>query len=110
VIGDIPAEVFSSVVENLIRNASDKRLHEPALEMRIELMGSAGGVDLLASDNGSPIPEEIANGLLTTPTTPKNGYGIGLYQAAQYAKLAGYRLALVENRAGSVCFRLAPIG
>lgn len=109
VTGDIPAEVFSSVVENLIRNASNKRLHEPALKMRIELVGSAGDVDLLASDDGSPIAEEIATGLLTAPTTPKNGFGIGLYQAAQYAKSAGYRLALAENRAGSVCFRLAPI-
>lgn len=108
--GNIPAEVFSSVVENLIRNSSDKRLHEPALKMRIELMGSDSGVELLASDNGSPIPDEIANGLLTAPTTPKNGFGIGLYQAAQYAEVAGYRLTLAENRAGSVCFRLAPRG
>jgi hypothetical protein len=109
VTGNIPGEVFSCVVENLIRNASDKRLREPALQLRIELGGNDEGVELRASDNGSPIAEEIANGLLAAPATQKHGFGIGLYQAAQYAKLAGYRLTLAENVAGNVSFRLAPV-
>ncbi|MBI5860565.1 MAG: sensor histidine kinase [Rhodocyclales bacterium] len=109
VSGDIPAEVFSNVVENLIRNASDKRLREPALKMRLELIDSNGPIELLAYDDGSPIAEEVSAGLLAAPVKPKNGLGIGLYQAAHYAELAGYRLTLAENRAGCVCFRLASI-
>jgi hypothetical protein len=33
-----------------------------------------------------------------------------LYNAARYAQAAGYRLEVVENRAGRVCFRLAQAG
>jgi sensor histidine kinase regulating citrate/malate metabolism len=50
--------------------------------------------------------EDIASSLFVGPVSSESGYGIGLYHAARYAEAAGYRLNLIENRAGRVCFRL----
>jgi hypothetical protein len=44
--------------------------------------------------------------LFLGPVSSESGYGIGLYQAARHAQVAGYCLELAENRAGRVCFRL----
>ncbi len=105
----IPAEAFSGVADNLIRNASEKRLREPALRLRIKLEERGGRVELLACDDGSPMPEDVAKRLMSGPVPSANGLGIGLYQAARHAESCGYRLALEENRQGRVCFRLAPV-
>jgi signal transduction histidine kinase len=104
----LPAEVFSGVADNLIRNAVEKRLREPGLRLQIELRSRDGGYELRVCDNGSAIPADIASKLFVGPVSSESGYGIGLYHAARYAQAAGYRLALAENRAGKVCFRLAP--
>jgi hypothetical protein len=49
----------------------------------------------------------IAGKLLSAPVPSQNGLGVGLYHAARQAEQLGYRLELSDNRAGSVCFRLA---
>ena len=108
--GDLPAEVFSGVVENLIRNASEKHLHEPDLWVQVELKADLAGFELLVCDNGSAMAEHIASSLFLGPVSSESGYGIGLYHAARYAQAAGYRMEVVENRAGRVCFRLAQGG
>ena len=108
VAGEIPVEVFSGVADNLIRNAVEKRKREPSLCLQVELQPNNGGFELIACDNGSAMAEAIASGLLVGPVASENGFGIGLYHAARYAQAAGYRLELAENRAGRVCFRLAP--
>jgi hypothetical protein len=54
--------------------------------------------------------DSVASGLFLGPVSSESGFGIGLYHAARYAQAAGYRLELVENRAGRVCFRLAQGG
>ena len=109
-VGDLPAEVFSGVADNLIRNAAEKRLREPALHLRIELLSTQAGPELIVCDNGSALPEELASKLFVGPVPSETGYGIGLYHAARHAQTAGYRLELAANRAGRVCFRLAPEG
>lgn len=106
--GELPAEVFSGVIENLIRNATEKRLREPCLRLEIELVAGNGGFEMTACDNGSAIAEAVASGLFVGPVSSESGYGVGLYHAARYAQGAGYRLQLTENRVGRVCFRLAP--
>jgi len=106
--GEVPAEVFSGVADNLIRNAAEKRLSEPGLLLQLELMGNDAGFELSAVDNGSAIDEATASSLFVGPVPSESGFGIGLYQAARYAQATGYRLELAENRAGRVCFRLAP--
>jgi signal transduction histidine kinase len=105
--GELPAELFSGVVENLIRNVAEKHLREPEISAQVELLRDGGGFELIVCDNGSTMAEEVAASLFQGPVSSESGYGIGLYNAARYAHAAGYRLALIENRAGRVCFRLA---
>ncbi len=108
--GELPGEVFSGVADNLIRNAAEKHLGEPSLRVKMRLAQTADGFDLMVCDNGSAIPDSIASSLFLSPVSSESGYGIGLYQAARYAKAAGYRLELAENRIGRVCFRLVKAG
>jgi signal transduction histidine kinase len=106
--GELPAEVFSGVVDNLISNAAAKHLREPGLCVQVELKDSDAGFELLICDNGSAVADDVAPSLFTGPVSSAVGYGIGLYHAARYAQAAGYELSLAENRSGRVCFRLAP--
>jgi hypothetical protein len=108
ITGDLPAEVFSGVADNLIRNAAEKHLREPSLRVQVELLRTEAGYELDICDNGSAVADELASGLFLGPVSSESGYGIGLYNAARYAEAAGYRLELAENRPGRVCFRLAP--
>ncbi|MCF8178307.1 MAG: sensor histidine kinase [Sulfuritalea sp.] len=110
IVGFLPVEVFSGVADNLIRNAAEKHLREPALRMHIELVSGAAGFELVVCDTGSAMPGEIVTKLFAGPVSSESGFGIGLYHAARYARAAGYFLELAENRMGHVCFRLAPDG
>lgn len=105
--GELPAEVFSGVAENLIRNAAEKHLREPDIRVRIELGRNDGGFELVFCDDGSTISDAVVSSLFLGPVSSESGYGIGLYHAARYAEAADYRLELAENRVGRVCFRLA---
>ncbi|KAF0164055.1 MAG: ATPase domain-containing protein [Rhodocyclaceae bacterium] len=107
IAGDLPAEVFSGVADNLIRNAAEKHLREPALRVQLELVRNDAGFELIVCDDGSAMAEGIVSRLFVGPVSSDTGYGIGLYHAARYAQAAGYRLELGENRTGRVCFRLA---
>jgi hypothetical protein len=107
-VGELPAEVFSGVADNLIRNITEKRLREPDLCVRVELKRGDAGYELIISDNGSAIAESMASKLFAGPVPSESGYGIGLYHAARHAEAVGYRVELVENRPGRICFRLAP--
>jgi signal transduction histidine kinase len=106
--GNLPAEVFSGVIDNLINNAAEKRLREPEIRLHVELKSSDAGFELQVCDDGAPMADEIASGLFAGPVASAGGFGIGLYHAARYAQAAGYQLSLAENRSGRVCFRLAP--
>lgn len=108
--GRLPAEVFSGVADNLIHNAAEKHLREPGLSLQLELMTRDEDFELLVCDNGSAVAHDIAASLFLGPVSSASGYGIGLYHAARYARAAGYRLELVENRTGRVCFRLGRAG
>ena len=44
--------------------------------------------------------------LFETPVSSRTGLGVGLYHAAKQAMDAGYRLTLVANEPGIVCFAL----
>jgi len=101
----LPRTLFDSVADNLLRNAIAKRAVDPAVGVRVSLDG-AGGLALRVCDTGSAVPEEIAASLMRAPVTSRGGLGIGLYQAARQAELAGFSLALESNRDGEVCFAL----
>ena len=101
----LPRTLFDSVADNLLRNAIAKRAVDPAVGVRVSL-DCAGGLALRVCDTGSAVPGEIASSLMRAPVSSRGGLGIGLYQAARQAELAGFRLALESNRDGEVCFAL----
>jgi hypothetical protein len=104
----IPVDLFDSVAENLLENARSKRLSEPTLHILVRLETSDGGARLRISDDGSPIDTAIARNLFKSPVASRNGLGIGLYQAARYARERGYELILTANAAEDVAFELKP--
>ena len=104
----IPVILFDSIVDNLIDNARSKRLREPEMKVIISLHSEP--LRLSICDNGSAIPDEVANRLLRTVVESEDGLGVGLFQVARWAEQSGYRLLLKENRKGGVCFELTESG
>ena len=101
---NIPAALFDCIIDNLIDNVMKKRQSDPDVAISVEIQSEP--VSLTVCDNGDPIPEKIAANLLRGVVASENGLGIGLYQAARWAEQLGYRLALISNRGGNVCFEL----
>jgi len=101
---NIPAALFDCVIDNLIDNALRKRQSEPGVTISVEIQPEP--LCLTVCDSGAPIPENIAANLLRGGVFSESGLGIGLYQAARWAEQLGYRLTLVSNHAGEVCFEL----
>lgn len=102
----LPGSLYDSVAENLLQNALAKRLRQPELTIKVRF---AEGV-LTVSDDGEPLPPDLAASILREPVNSEDGLGIGLYHAARQAAAAGYQLDLVENQQGSVAFRLSVAG
>ncbi len=104
----IPEDLFDNVSENLIQNALMKRKREPSLQIDVSLqIDDKHNLKLTVGDDGSMIPKEIYQNLLTKPVTSKDGFGIGLYQAVKQLANTGYRLSILKNSPGQVCFQLA---
>lgn len=102
----IPAELFDSVIENLLENIREKMLIEAGLSINISLYSDSGNMQLLIADNGSKISAEKAETLLKEPIQSDNGLGIGLFQASRHAESLGFSLELITNKNGKVCFEL----
>ncbi|GAB1234186.1 ATP-binding protein [Ferrigenium sp. UT5] len=100
----IPAELFDCVADNLIENASNKRLREAGIRITVRLDTEAQTFSV--SDSGSAIPAQQAHALLHTVVPSEDGLGVGLYQAARLALQLGWQLYLAENRPGKVRFEL----
>jgi len=101
----LPSELFDSVADNLIENALGKASDTDAFQVRVTF-APAGGGTLTVCDNGAAVPKAIAAQLFETPVSSRTGLGVGLYHAAKQAMDAGYRLTLVANEPGIVCFAL----
>lgn len=106
---NIPEELFDNVVENLMENALNKRNRESELEIRVTLETTENQVSLTVCDNGSSVSPEIEKQLLNQPVPSRDGFGIGLYQAAKQTIHTGYRLHITHNQTGQVCFELASV-
>lgn len=102
---EIDVDVLDSVVDNLLQNALNKAKREQNIRISVALMPSSHFC-LEVTDTGSAIPAEIAGKLFKSNISSSNGLGVGLYHAAQQAKLAGYELSLTDNENGEVRFRL----
>lgn len=101
----IPVELFDSVAENLLQNALSKRRLQPGLSITARLDWD-GTATLSVCDDGEPVPEALAGRLFAAPVASANGLGVGLYQAGRLAGARGYRLRLISNATGRVCFDL----
>jgi signal transduction histidine kinase len=101
---NIPAPLFDCIIDNLIDNVVKKRQLDPDITISVEIQPEP--VRLTVCDDGDPIPETISTNLLRGVVASENGLGIGLYQAARWADQLGYRLSLISNKGGKVCFEL----
>ncbi len=103
---EIPADLFDSVIDNLLENIASKKQLETGISADIEILADAGRVRIRVRDSGSAIPENKAMRLFGGAIDSENGLGIGIYQASRQAGLSGYTLNLTDNRDGQVCFQL----
>lgn len=103
----IPEELFSSVVENLLENAIQKRQVDPDVLITVTLIIESNSIALTVTDTGHAVVEKIIKSILKEQVASDNGHGIGLYQAARQAESEGYILRLTENRDGNVSFMLS---
>lgn len=106
VTGELPADLFDSVIENLVQNALAKRQRESGLEITVRLCVGAQ-IAVQVCDNGSALPTELAEALFRAPVASEDGLGIGLYHAARQADAEGYQLQLERNDPGAVEFSLS---
>ncbi|MDP2762365.1 MAG: sensor histidine kinase [Sideroxyarcus sp.] len=104
----IPAELFDCVADNLIENAANKRLREAGIRISVGLAADAQTFSV--NDSGSAIPAQRANTLLHTIVRSEDGFGVGLYQAAHWARQLGWQLHLAANQPGEVRFELKRAG
>ena len=100
----IPAALFDCVVDNLLDNALRKRQFQPDIAIFVEIHSEP--FSLKVCDSGEPVLEAVTANLLRGVAASENGLGIGLYQAARWAEQLGFRLGLIENQTGKVCFEL----
>jgi hypothetical protein len=98
----LPGALYTTVAENLVANALQKRQGEPGIHIVLRL----GGERLSVEDSGSAIAANLKDDLLQAPVPSANGLGVGLYQSALLARGTGYRLGLDENIDGCVRFTL----
>ncbi len=105
---EIPVNLFDTVLENCLENCRKKQSREPNMQISIVLT-IAENVALTITDNGSAIPSAAVESLFHAPLANSRGggLGIGLYQAFNQARQAGYVLTLAKNIAGEVRFELA---
>ncbi len=102
----IPEELFNSVVENLIENATQKRQLNADIVITISLEITSNLIALTVTDTGHAVSKKIANTILKEHIASDNGHGIGLFQASKHAESLSYTLELTKNYDGNVGFRL----
>ena len=104
---EIPIDVLTTVIENLLDNARSKRSREPELKIVVRLTNIDERLHLSVTDTGSAINKQIAEQLFKEVVSSQDGFGIGLYQSYELAKNNGFELSVSENTDGNVCFTLA---
>jgi len=103
---EIPLDIFTTVVENLLDNARNKRIREPDLKINIQLTKTKEMLSLIVTDTGSAIPTDVFNKLFKEVVSSNDGFGIGLYQSYELANNYGYHLSIKDNADGQVSFEL----
>ncbi len=106
---EIPVDIFTTVIENLLDNARNKRIREPELKIFVDLSYSEKNIVLAVTDTGSAINPEIYPHLFKEVVSSNDGFGIGLYQSYELAKNHGYELMISDNTEGNICFNLTKL-
>lgn len=106
---DIPVDIFTTVVENLLDNARNKRSREPGLKIFVQLSKSNRQLQLTITDTGSPIEPQVYPHLFKEVVSSHDGFGIGLYQSYELAMTHGYELSVDSNQDGEVRFLMKKI-
>jgi len=106
----VPAGLFNAAADNLIQNALDKRLLDPAVSVRVSVAANGDGPILSVEDSGAPVSAAMDEHLFRQPVESENGLGMGLYQVARQAEDAGFALRLDGNAPGCVRFVLTQAG
>ncbi|MDX1518542.1 MAG: ATP-binding protein [Gammaproteobacteria bacterium] len=104
---EIPADLFDSVIDNLIENIYNKKQLEPDITATIEIAADDENISVTVTDNGSAIPGNRASRLFSEAVDSENGLGIGIYQSSRQARASGFELALENNSDGNVTFCLS---
>ena len=104
---EIPLDIFTTVIENLLDNARNKRIREPRLNISVELSIKNNRLQLSVIDTGSAITPQIQQQLFKEVVSSQDGFGIGLYQSYELARNHGYELRISDNTDGNVGFTLA---
>ncbi|WP_221764538.1 sensor histidine kinase [Methyloradius palustris] len=102
---DVDVELLDSVLENLLQNAIEKRKMDTSIAISVEIT-AVQGVTIEVTDTGKPMPKHVAEHLFKKQVSSENGLGVGLYHAGKQAQQSGYELSLIDNRQGTVRFRL----
>ena len=102
----IPVDIITTVVENLLDNARNKRIREPDLKISVKLNVMKGNLDLSVTDSGSAIVPQVYEHLFKEVVSSNDGFGIGLYQSYELAQNHGYELKVTNNNDGNVRFNI----
>ncbi len=105
---EIPLDIFTTVIENLLDNARNKRIREADLNIEVSVSNADERLQLTVTDSGSAIDSQIHQQLFKEVVSSNDGFGIGLYQSHELAKNHGYELSVERNTEGDVCFALRP--
>jgi nitrogen fixation/metabolism regulation signal transduction histidine kinase len=106
---DADPDLLCQVLINLLRNASDAaRAHAERPLVTLELSLTAGGrVQIEVEDNGTGVPEGIAQDIfLPFFTTKAKGTGVGLSLARQIVLAHGGSIELMKGKLGGALFRI----
>ncbi|MBT8438302.1 MAG: sensor histidine kinase, partial [Gammaproteobacteria bacterium] len=103
---EIPLDILTTVLENVLDNARSKRIREPELKITVSLSSNNQRLKLSITDTGSAIDSGIAAQLFKNVVSSHDGFGIGLYQSYELSKNHGFNLAVENNTDGKVCFTL----
>jgi signal transduction histidine kinase len=85
------------VFENLLRNAASHAGEKPVVDMIISKEGS--NVQVLVSDNGPRVPEEVRNHLVHRGVSTSGG-GLGLYLFRAFVNAMNGSIELMDTDPG----------
>lgn len=101
------SELYSWVIENLIKNSIDSLKDKGRIEIKI--LGNEENIEVLVQDSGSGIPKKMHKKVFNPGvTTKKRGWGLGLSLAKRIVEeYHGGKISLLKTgKKQGACFRI----